>query len=97
MFICFIYNLSKKAKCHHLIALLPVFTLCSVFIYDVTLSVLEIQRGGSLGFIVQKMISLILIRINHNMLKIKMKTYHLEFIDLCIVDFLKTRLSLAVT
>ena len=47
MCIYFIHNLLKKAKSHHLIALLPHFTLCSVFILDVT-NLLEIQRGGSL-------------------------------------------------
>ena len=66
MCIYFIHDLLNKAKSHHLIALLPHFTLCSVFILDVT-NLLEIQRGASLIDDLENDQFLYKIRINHNM------------------------------
>ena len=55
MSISFIHNLSKKEKIHNLIALLTVFTLSSIYIYDLTNLALT-KHQKSRGFDDLKMI-----------------------------------------
>ena len=90
--ISFIQNSSNKAKSHHLIALLPVFGLfCFHLCRHETCfeAVLEIQRVYHSVWWFKKWSFLYKIRISLDIWIIKLlKTYHLKYIDLCIIDFL---------
>ena len=94
----FLHNSREKANSHHLIAFLPLCMLCFVFIYDVNQHFFsQFHLGdGSFRLTIYKLISFIQSPPQSWYVWNKNEKHHLEYIDLCIIDFLKTRLTFAV-